>query len=194
MKNLKFFLLFALIIVSFSSCKTVESTDGSKEKTSIGTAVDNDILTEQASSNYQIIDENEIALSSFSFEIPNDLSLISDTVNPIVENSDGSFQLMIEDKTESVHDYKEYVDNTYSKYKAIGMDTTDVETISLNGLPTRRFALNTKDEENADVTIIFYFIEQNALKIDAVVMLKGNKLSDYSDIDNYIANFEFLES
>lgn len=191
MKKLKILFLIMLVVLSFSSCKTVETTDGENKNT---TNNHNDISIKQVTPNYQIIGENKIALSSFNFEIPDDLSLLSDTVNPVAENSNGTFQLMIEDKTESVADYKDYINSTYSRYKAIGMDISDVESISLNGSSASRFALNTKDEEDADVTMIFYFIEQDELKIDAVVMLKGNKISDYSEIDNYIASIDFLES
>lgn len=120
--------------------------------------------------------------------------MLSDTVNPIAENSDGTFQLIIEDKTEAITDYNEYINSTYSKYKAIGMEMSEVESISPNGLSVTRFSLNTTDEENENVTMIFYFIEQDNWKIDAVVMLKGEKTSDYSDIDSYIANIKFFEN
>lgn len=101
---------------------------------------------------------------------------------------------MIEDKTKSIADYKEYINSTYSKYKALGMEMTEIEFISPNGLPVARFSLNTTDEENKNVTMIFYFVEQDDWKIDAVVMLKGEKISDYSDIDNYIANIKFFDN
>ena len=191
MNKLKIIFLVILIVFSFSSCKSVGNKVVEQEKT---TNTDSDILAGQVTPNYQVIGENKIALSSFNFELPNDLSLLSNTVNPIAENGDGTFQLMIEDKTESITDYKEYINSTYSKYKAIGMDMSNIDSISLNNLSASRFSLNTKDEENEDITMIFYFIEQDDLKIDAVIMLKSNKISDYSDIDNYIASIDFLES
>lgn len=190
MNKFKILIVVILVVFSFSSCKSVNNVV-EQEKT---TNNDSGVFAEQVTLNYQIIDENKIALSSFNFELPSDLSLLSNTVNPIAENGDGTFQLMIEDKTESITDYKEYINSTYSKYKAIGMDMSNIDSISLNNLSASRFSLNTKDEENEDITMIFYFIEQDDLKIDAVIMLKSNKISDYSDIDNYIASIDFLES
>ncbi len=191
MKKLKILFLIMLVVLSFSSCKTVETTDDENENT---TNNHNGISIEQVTPNYQIIAENKISLSSFNFEFPDDLSLLSDTVNPIAENSDGTFQLMIEDKTESVDDYIEHIKSTHSRYKAMGMDISDIGSISLNGFYAKRFVLNTKDEENEDISMVFYFIEQDDLKIDAVVMLKANKISNYSEIDNYIANINFFEN
>ena len=191
MNKLKILFLVILIVFSFSSCKSVENNIVEQEQT---TNTDSDILAGQVTPNYQIIGENKIALSSFNFELPSDLSLLSNTVNPIAENDDGTFQLMIEDKTESIADYNEYINITYSKYKAIGMEMSEIESISPNGLSVTRFSLNTTDEENENVTMIFYFIEQDDWKIDAVVMLKGKKISDYSDIDSYIANINFFEN
>ena len=191
MNKLKILFLVILVVFSFSSCKSVENNDVEQEKT---TNTDSDILAGQVIPNYQVIGENKIALSSFNFELPSDLSLLSNTVNPIAENSDGTFQLMIEDKTESVDDYNEYINSTYSRYKAIGMDISDIESISSNGLSVIRFSLNTTDEENKNVTMIFYFIEQDDWKIDAVVMLKDKEVTNYSEIDNYIANIDFFEN
>lgn len=51
---------------------------------------------------------------------------------------------MIEDKTKSVADYKEYINGTYLRYTAIGMDISDVNSNSLNGLFTNRFSLTLK--------------------------------------------------
>ncbi len=84
----KFKILFLVILVVFflSSCKSVGTNDVEQEKS---TNTDSDILTGQTTPNYQIIGENKIALSSFTFKFPDDLSLLSDTVNPIAENSDG---------------------------------------------------------------------------------------------------------
>ncbi len=192
MNKLKILFLVMLVVFSFSSCKSVDSNDVEQEKT---TNNDSDILAEQVTPNYQIIGENKIALSSFNFELPSDLSLLSSTVNPIAENSDGTFQLMIEDKTESIDDYNEYINSTYLKYKAIGMDMSNIDSVSLNTLSASRFFLNTKDEENEDITMIFYFIEQNDLKIDAVIMLKGKEeVTDYSEFDKYIAAVKFFEN
>lgn len=190
MNKFKILIVFILVVFSFSSCKSVDNVV-EQEKT---TNNDSGVFAEQVTPNYQIIDENKIALSSFNFELPSDLSLLSNTVNPIAENDDGTFQLMIEDKTESIADYNEYINSTYSKYKAIGMEMSQVESISPNGLSVTRFSLNTTDEENENITMIFYFIEQDDWKIDAVVMLKGEKISDYSDIDSYIANIKFFEN
>lgn len=191
MNKLKILFLVILVVFSFSSCKSVENNVVEQEKT---TNTDNDISKEQAIPNYKIIGENKIALSSFNFEFPNDLSLLSDTVNPIAENSDGTFQLMIEDKTEAITDYKEYINSTYSKYKEIGMEMSEVESISPNGLSVTRFSLNTTDEESENVTMIFYFIEQDDWKIDAVVMLKDKEVKEYLEIDNYVASIEFLKN
>ena len=190
MNKFKILIVFILVVFSFSSCKSVDNVV-EQEKT---TNNDSGVFAEQVTPNYQIIDENKIALSSFNFELPSDLSLLSNTVNPIAENGDGTFQLMIEDKTESIADYNEYINSAYSKYKAIGMEMSQVESISPNGLSVTRFSLNTTDEENENITMIFYFIEQDDWKIDAVVMLKGEKISDYSDIDSYIANIKFFEN
>lgn len=191
MNKFKILFFVILIVFSFSSCKSVDNNVVEQEKT---TNTDSDIFAGQVTPNYQIIGENKIALYSFNFQLPNDLSLLSNTVNPIAENSDGTFQLMIEDKTESIADYKEYINSTYSKYKAIGMEMSEIEFISPNGLPITRFSLNTTDEENKNVTMIFYFIKQDDWKIDAVVMLKGNEVVDYSEVDNYIATIEFFEN
>lgn len=189
MKKLKILILVILVVFSFSSCKSVNNVV-EHEKT---TSNDNGLFAEQVNPNYQVIG-NKIALSSFNFELPNDLSLLSNTVNPIAENSDGTFQLMIEDKTESIADYKEYINSKYSKYKAIGMEMSEIEFISPSGLPLTRFSLNTTDEENKNVTMIFYFIEQDDWKIDAVVMLKDKEIKEYSKIDNYVASIEFLNN
>lgn len=188
MKKLKILILVILVVFSFSSCKSVNNVV-EHEKT---TSNDNGLFAEQVNPNYQVIG-NKIALSSFNFELPNDLSLLSNTVNPIAENSDGTFQLMIEDKTESIADYKEYINSTYSKYKALGMEMSEIESISPSGLSANRFSINTKDEENKDVTMIFYYIEQNNLKIDVFVMLKDKEIKEYSEIDNYVASINFLK-
>lgn len=190
MKKLKFFCLIVLVVIFFSGCKTIESP---LEKERI-TNSNIDIPIGQDTPNYQIVNENKVVLSSFNFEIPDTLTLLSGTVNPIVESSDKTFQLMIEDKTDSVTDYQEYVNSTYSTYKATGIDISNAESISLNDLSAIRFVINTKDEENEDVTMIFYFIEQDDLKIDAVIMLKGKKVTDYSEFDNYIATVKFFEN
>lgn len=191
MNKFKILIVVILVVFSLSSCKSVGNKVVEQEKT---TNTDSDILAGQVTPNYQVIGENKIALSSFNFELPNDLSLLSNTVNPVAENSDGTLQLMIEDKTESVADYEEYINSTYSKYKAIGMEMSEIEFISPNGLLVTRFSLNTTDEENKNVSMLFYFIEQDDWKIDAVVMLKGEKISDYSDVDNYIANIKFFDN
>lgn len=189
MNKFKILIVVILVVFSFSSCKSVNNVV-EHEKT---TSNDNGLFAEQVNPNYQVIG-NKIALSSFNFELPDDLSLLSNTVNPIAENSDGTFQIMIEDKTESISDYKEYINSTYSKYKAIGMEISEIESISPNGLPANRFSIHTKDEENKDVTMLFYFIEQDGLKIDAVVMLKDKEIKEYSEIDNYVASVDFFKN
>lgn len=186
MKKFKILVLVLLVFFVLSSCKSVKTSDIEQRETT--TALEED------SSVYQIIGENKIAFSSFSFEIPNDLSLLPNTVNPIAESDDGKFQLMIADKTKSVADYNKYINNTYLTYESVGMDISKIETLSFNGLSAKRFSLSTTDEENENVTMIFYFIEQDDLKIDAVIMLKGNEVVDYSEVDNYIATIEFLEN
>lgn len=188
MNKLKILFLIMLVVFSFSSCKPTKTTDiGNNEITN----VEKNTIIHQPSPNFQIIGENKIALPSFSFKFPDELTLLPDTVNPIAENSDGTFQLMIEDKTKSVDNYNEYIDTTYSKYKTIANDISEIEVISFNGLSANRFSFNTKNKENKDVTMIFYFIEQDGLKIDAVVMLKDKEVTDCSEIDNYIASINF---
>ena len=191
MKKFKILFLVLLAVFAFSSCKSVKTSDIEQGNT---TNTDNNIFMDESPTNYQIIGENKIAFSSFSFEIPDDLSLLSDTMNPLAESSDGKFQLMISDKTKSVTNYNEYINSTYSKYESVGLEMSKIETLSSNGLSASRFSLNTTDEENEKVTMIFYFIEQDDLKIDAVIMLKGNEVVDYSEVDNYIATIDFLEN
>lgn len=184
--------LVILVVLSFSSCKSVDNNFVEQEKTSNN---DSDVFAEQVAPNYQIIGKNKIALSSFTFEFPDDLSLLSDTVNPVAVNMEGTFQLMIEDKTEAITDYNEYIDSTYLKYKAIGVDISSIDSVPLETLSASRFSLNTKDEENEDITMIFYFIEQDDLKIDAVIMLKGREdVTDYSKFDKYITAVKFFEN
>ncbi len=190
MKKLKAFCLILLVVISFSGCNTIKSSPEIDRVTNSSI----DIPVGQDTPNYQIVNENKVVLSSFNFEIPDDLALLSDTVNPIVENSDKTFQLMIEDKTDSVTDYQEYVNSTHSRYKTTGIDISNTESISLENLSATRFTINTKDEENIDVTMIFYFIEQDDLKIDAIIMLKGKKVKDYSEFDNYIATIKFSKN
>lgn len=188
MNKFKILFLIMLVIFSFSSCKPTKTTDIVKNEI---TNIEKNTIIHQPSPNFQIIGENKIALPSFSFKFPDELTLLPDTVNPIAENSDGTFQLMIEDKTKSVDNYNEYIDTTYSKYKTIANDISEIEVISFNGLSANRFSFNTKNKENKDVTMIFYFIEQDDLKIDAVVMLKDKEVTDCSEIDNYIASINF---
>ena len=188
MNKLKILFLIMLVIFSFSSCKPTKTTDIVNNEI---TNIEKNTIIQNPSPNFQIIGENEIALPSFNFKFPDELTLLLDTVNPIAENSDGTFQLMIEDKTKSVDNYNEYIDTTYSKYKTIANDISEIEVISFNGLSAKRFSFNTKNKENKDVTMIFYFIEQDGLKIDAVVMLKDKAVTDCSEIDNYIASINF---
>ena len=191
MNKLKILFLIMLAILSFSSCQPTKTTDIVNNEI---TNIEKNIIIHQPSPNFQIIGENKIALPSFSFKFPDELTLLPDTVNPIAENSDGTFQLMIEDKTNLVDDYKEYINSTYLKYESVGLNMSKIETLSSSVLSASRFSLNTTDEDNENVTMIFYFIEQDDLKIDAVIMLKGEKISDYSDIDSYIANIKFFEN
>lgn len=191
MNKFKILFLIMLAIFSFSSCQPTKTTDIVNNEI---TNIEKNTIIHQPSPNFQIIGENKIALPSFSFKFPDELTLLPDTVNPIAENSDGTFQLMIEDKTKSVDNYNEYIDTTYSKYKTIANDISEIEAIYLNGLLANRFFLNTKNEENNDVTMIFYFIEQNNLKIDAIVMLKSKEIKEYSEIDNYVASIEFFKN
>lgn len=186
MKKLNVFFLVILVVLAFSSCKSVKTSGIEQGETTAA--------LEEDSSVYQIIGENKIAFSSFSFEFPNDLSLLSNTVNPIAESDDGKFQLMIADKTKSVADYNKYINNTYSTYESVGMDISKIETLSFNGLSAKRFSLSTTDEENENVTMILYFIEQDDLKIDAIVMLKGNEAIDYSRVDDYLATIDFIKT
>ena len=188
MKIIKIIFIIIIIVFSFSSCKIIKSSDKDNEKNT-----NNSVSTEQTSSNYQIIDENKIAFSSFSVEIPDNLTLLPDTKHLIAKNSDGTFQLMIEDKTKTVSNYKKYINDTYSQYSAIGLELTEIEDLSLNDSIASRFAFHTKDEQNENIVAVFYFIEQDNLKIDAFILLKGQKIVDYSDIDNYIASINFIE-
>lgn len=190
MNKLKILFLIMLVIFSFSSCKPTKTTDIVNNEI---TNIEKNTIIQNPSPNFQIIGENEIALPSFNFKFPDELTLLLDTVNPIAENSDGTFQLMIEDKTKSIDNYIEYINTTHSKYKVIANDVSEIETLSFNGFSANRFSFNTTNEENKDVTMIFYFIEQNDLKIDAVVMLKGNEETNYSEIDNYLSAIDFLK-
>ncbi len=191
MNKFKILFLIMLVIFSFSSCKPTKTTDIVKNEI---TNIEKNTIIQNPSPNFQIIGENEIALPSFNFKFPDELTLLPDTVNPIAENSNGAFQLMIEDKTKSIDNYIEYINTTYSKYKVIANDMSEIETISFNGFSANRFSFNTINEENENVTMVLYFIEQDDLKIDAIVMLKGNEAIDYSGVDDYIATIDFLKT
>ncbi len=186
MKRLKLFVVIGMILLLFNSCKNNNTEN-------ISETVSSNIYDNVETTKFVVVDDDTIRVDSFSFDIPEDFTLLSNTDNPILESSDGKFQIMIEDKTNTESDYENHIDKTFSLYQSMGINPTQKEKVSIGDFSAKRFAMTVPNEEGKNITMIFYFIEQSKLKIDAVVMLKDEQQNDLEEVDNFVASIDFLK-
>ena len=174
----------ALLILTFSlllcSCRVTSSN-----------SKNDDVLSDTTSQHYSIVDNGNVALSSFNVKVPDDLSLTSSGGDPVFISDDGELQIMIIDKTQTVADLAEYINKVYAQYSGVTESITDIERIQINSSSAKRFSFSILNEEKDNVTVVLYFWELNGSKIEINVMKKGNSEFDLSEIDKLVASLDF---
>ncbi len=183
MKNFILLIFAVLILLLFCSC--AENGD------EIISEVDTSTTYRKYDPQYNMLDDDTIQVSSFSFDIPEEFSLLPNTEKPVVESADGYLEIMVDDKTETEPDYEKHIEETLAMYKSIAMNPSEIEDVSVGDFSAKRFYMTMADDEYKTINTICYFVEKQDLKADVLVMVRGENQKELSEVDTLVANIDF---
>lgn len=185
MKLIKIITLICVVVVLSTSCK-ISNTSNEREPVSY-----NIPIAESATSSYQIADDNQINLSTISFKIPLGFNVANEDGELILENENGSIQINIQDKTNEIEDFDDFIQEKISFLKQVGLTPSETESITLGKHNAKRFISETINITGYDTRYFCYFIEINGSKIVIDIVSKDEALLDDSQADELVANIKF---
>lgn len=212
MKQLLLILLVLSVVIIFSSCCNKSSTvivsdgksynfvsdkNGEIASDSAGNIIverqdeNGNTVTEVLTEKYLIIDNNTLKTPSYDYEIPDDFDLKSTGADPLIENKQGTIQLNIMDKTESVSNFDEYVSDTYNSAVASGIAKGEIENVTISKISMQRFEISMQDDDGAQLESYAYIAEVNNRVLMITVTSKDGGITDASQADAFVAEIDF---
>lgn len=212
MKQLLLIFLVLSVVIIFSSCSNkssavivsdgksynfVSDKNGEIASDSAGNIIverqdeNGNTVTEVLTEKYLIIDNNSLKTPSYDYEIPDDFDLKSTGADPLIENKQGTIQLNIMDKTESVSNFDEYVSDTYNSAVASGIAKGEVENVTISKISMQRFEISMQDDDGAQLESYAYIAEVNNRVLMITVTSKDGGITDASQADAFVAEIDF---
>lgn len=212
MKQLLLILLVLSVVIIFSSCcnkssavivsdgksyNFVSDKNGEIASDSAGNIIverqdeNGNTVTEVLTEKYLIIDNNTLKTPSYDYEIPDDFDLKSTGADPLIENKQGTIQLNIMDKTESVSNFDEYVSDTYNSAVASGIAKGEIENVTISKISMQRFEISMQDDDGAQLESYAYIAEVNNRVLMITVTSKDGGITDASQADAFVAEIDF---
>lgn len=213
MKRMLLILLILSVVLIFPSCgkasATVISSDGKsyelvldengkQASDSAGNIIvagqdeNGSSVTEVLTEKYLIIDDNTLKTPSYDYEIPDDFELKSTGADPLLENSQGTIQFNIMDKTDTVSDFDEYVTDTYNAAVEAGIAESEIENIKISDISMQRFEISMQDDEGTQLAAYAYLAEVNERVLMITVTAKNDGLTDVSQADEFVSGIDFV--
>lgn len=212
MKQLLLIFLVLSVVIIFSSCSNkssavivsdgksynfVSDKNGEIASDSAGNIIverqdeNGNTVTEVLTEKYLIIDNNTLKTPSYDYEIPDDFDLKSTGADPLIENKQGTIQLNIMDKTESVSNFDEYVSDTYNSAVASGIAKGEIENVTISKISMQRFEISMQDDDGAQLESYAYIAEVNNRVLMITVTSKDGGITDASQADAFVAEIDF---
>ncbi len=148
--------------------------------------------TEVVTDDYLIVSDDKLMAPAYDMEIPDDFELKSSDTNPLLENKQGTIQFNIMDKTKSVTDFDEYVDDTYKSAVASGIATGEIEDVTIENIPMKRFSMAMTDDDGTQLEAYGYLAQVNNRTLMITLTSKDGGLADVSAADEFVAGIDFL--
>lgn len=138
------------------------------------------------------VTDGKIIAPNYSLDIPEDFEVKSDGNDPLLENKQGTIQFNIMDKTKVVKDFDDYVADTYEVAETSGIAKSDVEDITLNDIPMKRFSMAMTNDEGEALDSYIYFLKTNNKVIMITLTSKDGGLKDAASADKFVEEIDFL--
>lgn len=184
MRLVKIIVLIYALLFSFVSCKL---SDSSNEKEQVSYQIP---IVESTTSSFQITND-KVKLSTSSFFIPQNFELESSNGELIFNAKDSSVQFTVEDKTKEISNFDDYIQDTITSLKQMGLLPEAVETTKIGNFYAKRFIVDTFDITNSNIRMFCYFIDMNDSKIIINVISKNSEIVDAVDADELVSSIKF---
>lgn len=186
MKLIKVLSLICSLFLLFASCKV---SDSNNEEKQISYYIPTVIITTLP---YEVIND-VVNLSTISFHIPQNFELESESGELLLKYKGTTVELIIEDKTDLLTDFDEYIQETIDSLIQMGLSPSVVEETDIRNNIAKRFTVNTFDTTSSNVRFFCYFIEINNSKIIVNVTSKDGEIITVEQADEMINKIEFTE-
>lgn len=150
-------------------------------------------VTQVLSEKYLIIDDNKLMAPAYDYEIPEDFSLKSSDADPLLENKQGTIQINIVDKTEAAESCEEYALKTYNAAKSAGLTFGEIESVTLKGLPMKRFGVKMQTGDGIQMITYGYFVQVKNRILMITVTSKDGGITGVSQADEYVEEIDFAD-
>lgn len=206
--------LFVGVILALSSCKVskpqvissdgksyemITAEDGGRVTDANGNLVvaandaDGSDVTKVLSDDYLIVQDDKLMAPAYDLEIPDGFEIKSSDTNPLLENKQGTIQFNIMDKTKVASDFESYVSDTYRSAYASGIATGELENVTIDGIPMKRFAMSMTDDDGAQIEAYGYMTQVNNRILMITLTSKDGGLADAAAADAYVEKIDFLD-
>lgn len=186
MKLIKIITLICVVVVLSTSCK-ISNTSNEREPISY-----NIPIAETTTLSYQIADDNQINLSTISFKIPPGFNAANEDGELILENENGSIQINIQDKTNEIENFDDFIQEKISFLKQVGLTPSETESVALGKYNAKRFISETISITGYDTRYFCYFIGINNSKVAVDIVSMDGEISDTLQADELIKNINFV--
>lgn len=156
------------------------------------TDADGNDVTEVITDDYLIVQDDKLMAPAYDLEIPDDFELKSSDTNPMLENKQGTIQFNIMDKTKTAGDFDEYVSDTYQSAVAAGISKGELEDVTINEIPMKRFAMAMTDDDGTQLEAYGYLAQVGERVMMITLTSKDGGLADGSVADEFVAQIDFL--
>lgn len=175
----------------------VEDKNGSDESASqsgvvvAGQDENGNAVTTVLSDDYLVVDNDMIKTPAYVYEIPKDFEIKSKGTAPLLENKQGTVQLNIMDKTESVSDFDDYVEKTYDSYQTLGVVKDELKDVAIADMEMKRFGIEIQGEDGVTLTTYTYAVQTGGRTLMITVTAKNGELTEADRFDEYVADIDF---
>lgn len=185
MRLVKIIVIICALLFLFVSCK-LSTPNNEKEQISYHIPT-----IESTTSAFQIMDDNKVKLSTLSFFIPEDFKIKPSNGELVVEAKNSTVQFTIEEKTNDIDNFDNYIQETIVSLEQMGLSPETVESTKIKGHSAKRFIVDSFDITSSNIRIFCYFIDINDSKIVINVISKDMEINDATDADKFVSSIEF---
>lgn len=185
MRTVKLVVIICSLLFLFSSCKI---SDSKYEQNKIAYNIPEIETTTMA---FQIIENNKIQLSTLSFCFPQNYEILSSNGEVVLQNKSHPIQLTVEDKTNEIEFYDDYIQETIASLKNLGLSPQTIESVKIGDYSGKRFIVDTFDIENSEIRMFCYFLEVKDSKVLVNVISIGREIVESLDADMIVSSIKF---